>query len=367
MTTENNFGDAGAIGSAVSMDPTKPIYDASQTGSGGYFQWVNYGASLGTPNPVEQAMEIDNTSDVNRIVASAMFDYKIPFVSGLKANLNLASDYSDSEGSNSRPVTSPQTLTGNRTGSLNTYESTYKNNLLEFYLNYNKDLESINSRLDATAGYSWQHFEREGSSFTTSIGEDNQNDVESNFITENYLVSFFGRVNYTLAEKYLMTFTLRNDGSSRFDGDNQWGLFPSAAFAWKISDESFLKDSKTISSMKLRLGWGITGQQDIGNDYPAQAVYVTSSEGSYYQIGGQYIPTLRPSAYDPDIKWEETTTYNLGLDFGILDERLAGSIDVYYRETKDLLNTVTIPTGSNFSNTLLTNVGSLETKGLSFR
>jgi iron complex outermembrane receptor protein len=169
-----------------------------------------------------------------------------------------------------------------------------------------------------------------------------------------------------LANKYLLTFTLRNDGSSRFDGDNQWGLFPSAAFAWKISDESFLKDSKTVSSLKLRLGWGVTGQQDIGNDYPAQATYIASSGGSYYPINGQYMPTLRPNAYDPDIKWEETTTTNLGLDFGFLKDRLTGSVDVYYRETKDLLNTVTIPTGSNFSNTLLTNVGSLENKGIEF-
>ncbi|WP_297089311.1 SusC/RagA family TonB-linked outer membrane protein, partial [uncultured Draconibacterium sp.] len=364
MTTSNNFGDTGAIGSAISMDPTKPVNDASQTGSGGYFQWVNYGASLGTANPVEQLMAVDNKSDVNRIVANAQFDYKIPFVPGLKANLNLASDYSKGEGYNNRPTTSPQTLTDNRNGRLNDYDATHKNNLLEFYLNYNRDLESINSRIDATAGYSWQHFEREENSFTTSAGDDNQNDVTTASFTENYLVSFFGRLNYTLAEKYLLTFTLRNDGSSRFIDDNKWGLFPSAALAWKISDESFLKDSKTVSDLKLRLGWGITGQQDIGNDYPAQATYVQASEGSYYQIGGVFIPTLRPSAYDPDIKWEETTTYNAGLDFGFFDNQLSGSLDVYYRETKDLLNTVTIPTGSNFSNTLLTNVGSLENKGV---
>lgn len=364
MTTDNNFGDTGAISSAISMDPTKPVYDDTQSGSAGYFQWANYGASLGTANPVEQAMAVDNRSDVNRVVANAQLNYKLPFVDGLRANLNIATDYSKGEGHNIRPVTSPTTLTGDRNGSKNTYDATYKNNLIEFYLNYKKDLEGINSVIDATAGYSWQHFEEDSYSFTTSIGEDSQNDSESSSFTENYLVSFFGRINYTLADKYLLTFTLRDDGSSRFIDDNKWGLFPSAAFAWKISDENFLKTSNTISNLKLRLGWGVTGQQDIGDDYPAQATYVQSSIGSYYQINGEYIPTLRPDAYDPDIKWEETTTYNAGIDFGIFDDRLAGAVDVYFRETEDLLNEVTIPTQSNFSNTLLTNVGSLENKGI---
>lgn len=359
MTTDNNFGDKGAIGSAISMDPSKPVYDASKTGSAGYFQWENYGANLGTPNPVEQLMAVDNRSDVNRIVANAQIDYKIPFLSGLGANLNLATDQSKGEGHNNRPVTSPSTLTGETVGMTSTYWSENSNNLLEFYLKYNADIKAINSVLDATAGYSWQHFQREGGSFREGISQ-----PESSYITENYLVSFFGRLNYTLADKYLLTFTLRNDGSSRFQDDNQWGLFPSAAFAWKIKNENFLKNTDFVSNLKLRLGWGVTGQQDIGNDYPAQAVYIASSGGSWYPIDGKFQPTLRPNAYDPDIKWEETTTQNIGLDFGFMDDKISGSLDVYKRITDDLLNTVTIPTGSNFSNTLLTNVGSLENKGI---
>ncbi len=361
MTSDNNFGDSGAIGSAVSMDPTKPVYDASQTGSAGYFQWENYGANLGTPNPVEQLMAVDNKSEVNRVVANAQFDYKIPFVKGLRANLNLATDQSKGDGHNNRPVTSPSTLTGETVGMTSTYWSENSNDLLEFYLNYKADFESINSILDATAGYSWQHFQREGGNYREGISQ-----PTTSYITENYLVSFFGRVNYTLADKYLLTATVRNDGSSRFQGDNQWGLFPSAAFAWKIKNENFLKDVDFVSNLKLRFGWGVTGQQDIGNDYPAQATYVASSGGSYYMINGQYLPTLRPNAYDPDIKWEETTTQNIGLDFGFMDDKISGSIDVYKRVTDDLLNTVTVPTGSNFSNTLLTNVGSLENKGVEF-
>lgn len=368
MTTDHNFGDSGALGSAISMDPTKPIYD-NKPNSGGYFQWGNYGANLGTPNPVEQLMEADNKSKVNRVVGNIELNYLLPFVTGLRANVNAATDYSKGEGHNNRPVTSPSVLTSPLWGKLSDYDAKNTNNLLDIYLNYVKDIVNINSRIDATAGYSWQHFQREGSTLTRGIVDADhpyQETENSSFITENYLVSFFGRLNYSLANKYLLTGTVRYDGSSRFIGDNKWGLFPSAAFAWKIKEESFLKDADAVSEMKLRLGWGVTGQQDIGNDYPAQAAYITSSEGSYYPVGGQFMPTLRPSAYDPNIKWEETTTQNIGLDFGFFNNRISGSFDVYKRVTDDLLNTVTIPTGSNFSNTLLTNVGSLENKGAEF-
>jgi iron complex outermembrane receptor protein len=368
MLTGNNFGDTGAIGSAISMDPTKPIYD-NKPNSGGYFQWSNYGANLGTPNPVEQLMEVDNRSTVKRFIGNLQFDYKIPFIPELRANLNVATDYTTGDGHNNRPSTSPSVLTSPLWGKLSDFDAKNTNNLLDFYLNYSKGLEGIKSRIDATAGYSWQHFKREGSTFTRGIEDANhprQVTENSSFITENYLVSFFGRLNYTLAEKYLLTATVRQDGSSRFIGDNKWGIFPSAALAWKIKEESFLKDVDAVTELKLRLGWGVTGQQDIGKDYPAQAAYILSSPGSYYPIDGQFLPTLRPSAYDPDIKWEETTTQNIGLDFGFANNRISGAIDVYKRVTTDLLNTVTIPTGSNFSNTLLTNVGSLENKGFEF-
>ena len=171
-------------------------------------------------------------------------------------------------------------------------------------------------------------------------------------------------MNYTFNNKYLLTLTVRDDGSSRFSKENRWGIFPSAAFAWKLKEESFLKNVNVISDLKLRLGWGGSGQQDIGSYYPYQAQYATSSDGSYYQIEGDYSPTLRPNPYDPNIKWEETTTKNLGLDFGLFNDRITGSLELYNRKTKDLLNQVTIPTGSNFSNTLYTNVGSLENNGV---
>ncbi|MFN8206158.1 MAG: TonB-dependent receptor [Bacteroidales bacterium] len=375
MLTDHNFGDAGALGSAVTMDPTQPIKDGNAA-SDGYFQWSNYGANLGTPNPVEQLMEADNKSTVKRFIGNVQLDYTLPFLRDLHANLNLATDFSKSEGHNNRPTTSPSVLTSPLWGRLSNYNGNNKNKLLDFYLNYTKDLAEIKSRVDVTAGYSWQHFERENFNYArtyvdTTIDAETgkqkhpyQSTDSTRSFTENYLVSFFGRVNYSFDNKYLLTFTIRDDGSSRFSQKNRWGLFPSAAFAWRINQESFLKDVSAISDLKLRVGWGITGQQDIGNDYPSQAIYIQSSPGSYYYIDGKYIPTLRPSAYDPDIKWESTTTKNLALDFGLFKERVRGTIEIYNRVTDDLLNLVDIPTGSNFSNKLLTNVGSLENNGV---
>ncbi|HVN58172.1 MAG TPA: TonB-dependent receptor [Bacteroidales bacterium] len=372
MSTNQNFGDQGAIGSAINMDPTKPVMDSNPVSSktAGYFQWQNYGASLGTPNPVEQALAIDNRSVVNRLIGNVQLNYKLPFIPDLVANLNLATDYSSSTGHNRMPVTAPTALTSPLSnGRLDDYHGKNYNDLLDFYLNYVKDLNGIKSRIEATAGYSWQHFQRQGDNYARGIVDGThpyQKSDSSSFITENYLVSFFGRVNYSFMSRYLLTFTLRDDGSSRFSKANRWGLFPSAALAWKIKDESFLKNVKAVSDFKLRLGWGKTGQQDIGNDYPAQAIYTQSLDGSYYMINGQYIPTLRPDPYDPNIKWEETTTKNIGLDFGFLDNRITGSVDLYNRVTNNLLNLVTIPSGSNFSNKLYTNVGSLKNNGVEF-
>ncbi len=364
MSTYNNFGDSGALGSAVNMDPTQVIRDGKYS-TNGYFQWPTYGANLGTPNPVEQLMEADNKADVDRFIGNVQITLAIPYVDGLVANLNLAKDYTESDGHNNRPPSSPSTLTGDYWGRVNNYWAKNYNDLLDFYMNYKRDLPGINSSLEVIGGYSWQHFKSEGSSFTHGYYDDTHPYVSriDPSATENYLVSFFGRLNYTLMDKYLVTMNVRRDGSSRFI-NNKWGTFPSFAFGWKLKEESFLKDVKVVSAMKLRLGWGITGQQDItDNDYPAMALYEESSVGSYYMIDGEYIPTLRPQAYDPNIKWEETTTTNIGLDFGFFDDRISGSLDIYKRVTDDLLNLVTIPSGSNFSNTLYTNVGSLENKG----
>ncbi|MFA5327395.1 MAG: TonB-dependent receptor [Prolixibacteraceae bacterium] len=378
--TKQNFGDQGAVGSAVFFDPTQPVRNGN-TKFGGYYTWVNLSDVLadgtmdpngspnpiGVSNPVAMLEQTDNRSTVKRSIGNIQFDYKLPFLQGLRANLNMGYDYFSTKGHNNATDLAAFTYRSG-IGRKNDYEQTGKTQLLDFYLNYVKEISSIKSKVDATAGYSWQHFYKDGWSFVRN-GDETQVSVDketSKFINENYLVSFFGRVNYTLMDKYLLTFTLRDDGSSRFSADTRWGLFPAAAFAWKINEESFLKNVNAISDMKLRLGWGVTGQQDIGNDFPYLPVYRISTTTAQYQFGDTFYNTLRPDPYDANIKWEQTTTYNIGLDFGFLKNRISGSIDLYSRQTKDLLNFIPIAAGSNFSNFLTTNVGNLENKGVEF-
>jgi iron complex outermembrane receptor protein len=376
--TKQNFGDQGAVGSAVAYDPTQPVMNGN-TKFGGYHTWINLSDVLpdgsinpnGSPNPIGVANPVallnqtDNRSTVQRSLGNLQLDYKFHFLPELRANMNVGYDYFTTTGHNYASNDAAFTYRGG-IGRKNDYDQAGKTQLLDFYLNYVKDLESIKSKVDATVGYSWQHFYKDGSSFVRN-GDETQVSVDratSKFINENYLVSFFGRLNYTFSDRYLFTFTLRDDGSSRFSADTRWGLFPAAAFAWKINDEAFLKNVSAISDMKLRLGWGITGQQDIGNDYPYLPVYRGSTPTAQYQFGNEFYNTLRPNPYDANIKWEETTTYNIGLDFGFLKNRITGTFDVYKRETKDLLNFIPIPAGSNFSNFLTTNVGNLENKGI---
>jgi len=365
MHTNNNFGDNGAVGNAMSMDPSQPVRDGNSM-SDGYYQWSNYGANLGTANPLSQALLVNNRSVVNRFIGNIELNYTLPFLKDLHVHLNLATDVTKSEGYNNKPVTANPNILGTYTnGQLNNYNAKNTNNLLDFYLNYVKEVKSIKSKFDVTAGYSWQRFELENYNYTRDAVDPTITPDSISHANKLQLISFFGRFNYTLNDKYLLTFTVRDDGSSRFSPANRWGLFPSAAFAWKIKDENFLKNVNWLSQLKLRLGWGVTGQQDIGdNYYPYMANYTISQDGYYYLFNGQYIPTLRPEPYDPNIKWEQTTTKNIGLDFGFMNGRISGSLDYYFRVTKDLLEDITIPTGSNFSNHLYTNVGSLQNQGV---
>lgn len=233
-------------------------------------------------------------------------------------------------------------------------------------MNYAKEISTIKSFIDVTAGYTYQDWLTHSNNYIDYTADGEEFTVPDFPYDEprNTLISFFGRLNYTLMDKYLLTVTLRRDGSSRFYEDNRWGTFPSFALAWKIKEESFLKNVDTVSELKLRLGYGQTGQQDIYLYYPYLARYEMSSNVAQYQFGDQFYYMYRPAAYDRDIKWETTSTYNAGVDFGFLDNRITGSVDFYLKKTKDLLATVSVPAGSNFSNQLITNIGSLENKGL---
>ncbi len=370
MFADTRFANEGAIGSAVTFDPTQPVF---QNGSpwGGFFYWPQDDPNGNLPivnapsNPRAYIDLTNNTANVNRYLANAVFDYKFHFFPDLRLNLNIATDRSTTDGNEivSDKATWEYNSFGGR-GKFTDYSQEKISNLFESYLKYEKELPTISSKVDAMAGYSYQKFWR--------TKTDSLNNMEGTYTfpakvskTENYLVSFYGRLNYTLLDRYLLTFTLRRDGSSRFAENNRWGTFPSAAFAWKLKEESFLKNSNTISELKLRLGYGVTGQQDISsNDYPALARVNLGLDNARYQMGSQFYNTLKYEAYDANIKWEETTTLNAGLDFGFLENRITATLDVYQRKTTNLINYIPVPLGTNFSNYIDTNVGDLENKGI---
>ncbi|MDE5423720.1 TonB-dependent receptor [Ancylomarina sp. DW003] len=366
MMIENRFADKGAIGNALRYDPTQSVFN--KTGIyGGYTTWLTSDGSRnvnGTRNPVAQLQQKADKSDVSRIIADFQTDYKFHFLPDLKASVKLGYDYSDSEG---KVITDPEAAWVRTPSSevRKDYTQEKKNELIDFYLTYNKDLPSLNSKLNVMGGYEWQHFWSKSSEFIVDINNDPFKDSKNE--TENYLVSFFGRANYTFMDKYILTATVRKDGSSRFHEDNRWGTFPSAAFAWRVSEEAFVKDIETISSLKVRLGYGITGQQELNKgDYPYMGLYRLSDSRTRYQFGDQFYTLIRPDGYDEGLQWEKTTTYNAGIDFGLLNNRINGSLDIYKRKTEDLLNTIPVPAGTNFTDLLLTNVGDLENNGFEF-
>jgi TonB-dependent starch-binding outer membrane protein SusC len=370
MHINNRFANWGAIGSAMAFDPTKAVYDATSP-YGGYYAWRQTSGApitIATSNPVAQLFMRNDRSTVNRFLGNAQFEYRAHFLPDLKATLNLGGDFSNSEGHVDVPENAAWSYDAvNGGGEKQYYDQNKRNELLDFYLNYKKDLTGIKSRIDATAGYSWQHFYRNDSTYSSNASETRIFSNDPRHATENYLVSFFGRLNYVFADRYLLTATLRADGSSRFAEGNKWGYFPSVALAWDIKGEQLLRNVAVVSQLKLRLGYGITGQQEIGsNDYPYLARYTFGQTSAQYQFGNQFITTLRPEGYDKNLKWEETTTYNIGLDFGFVKNRITGAIDFYKRPTKDLLNTIPVPAGTNLTNQILTNVGDLVNKGVEF-
>lgn len=372
----NRFADLASLGMATQYDPTQAIYMKGSEYGNGYFMYLNdkgKPVDIGLANPVSILTDKSDKTKVYRSIGNAQFDYKFHFLPDLRANLNLGYDVSKGTGDVITVDNSPMSWTwGNFKkgfGENSSFWQLKRNTLLEFYMNYTKTFGA--HFIDAMAGYSWQHFYRsEWTKYPYSEAKAKEYGTEfykgeDDIITENYLVSFFGRVNYTLLDRYLLTFTLRNDGSSRFNKDNRWGVFPSAALAWRINEEDFLKDTRWLDDLKLRLGYGVTGQQNLGSgDYPYMARYAYSQPGANYYFGDRRIQLIAPLAYDENLKWEETTTYNAGLDFGFFKGMLSGTLDFYYRQTNNLLNTVTAPAGTNFSNELLTNVGTLENKGV---
>ncbi|QZT35974.1 TonB-dependent receptor [Halosquirtibacter xylanolyticus] len=368
MHIDNRFANDGAVGNAITYDPTKPVYDPNSK-YGGYTTTID---TKGNPvtiapnNPVALLDQTNNTSKVDRGIINGKFDYTPRFFSDLTATLSLGLDVSKSKGTDITDITAAWSSPNdpNRAGSYKPYTQNKNNQTLDFYLTYNKSLEDHTFK--AMGGYSYQKFKRDGTDITYNAMQNNIVTPENIDKNLNYLISFFGRVEYAFKHKYLLNATFRSDATSKLKESNRWGYFPSVGFAWKIKEEAFLKDVDPISSMKLRLGWGQTGQQGVKGDTPYLGTYTVSNATTQYPWGGSYINTQRPNGYDEDLKWERTTTYNVGLDFGFFEEKLSGSFEWYYRETTDLLSEVPVPAGANLTNLLLTNVGNLTNQGVEF-
>lgn len=382
MNGKNRYADTGAaIGGALSMDPTRPVYgdDSMYDVFGGYYQNAQATSDFSDPNweytankntaqnPVAALEQKDDRANSNDFVGNVEVDYKFHFLPDLRLHASLGGEYADGT---QTTVYSPYSFAYNYYGN-NTSTSEYKYNLsYNVYAQYLKTLGA--HTIDVMAGGEEQHFHRNG--FTVGNGWDSYTDEihdavlkeQTAYATRNTLVSYFGRLNYSLLDRYLVTFTMRWDGSSRFADGNRWGTFSSLALAWKMKEENFLKDVNFLSDLKLRLGWGITGQQDVTSDFAYMPLYVVSDDYAQYPFGDTYYHTSRANAFNTDLKWEQTTTYNAGLDFGFLNGRITGNVDGYYRETNDLLNSVKIPVGTNFNAQMLQNIGSLKNYGVEF-
>jgi TonB-linked SusC/RagA family outer membrane protein len=368
MNINNTFADQGAIGDAIGFDPTQPVFDNRVNNRSGYWMWEQSNGSpvsLATTNPVALLNLEDNKATVDRFLGNIQFDYKLHFFPDLRAVLNLGMDHSQSSGTTYVPEYASWLYTA--LGEDNAYSQIKDNTLLDFYLNYVKDVKSIWSKFDVMAGYSWQHFYLQNTTDNNNVPHDTAHYYNLTNKQQYYLLSFYGRLNYTLLNRYLLTFTLRDDGSSKFSSSKRWGLFPSAALAWKINDEPFLRNSKVLSQLKLRVGWGETGNQNIGtNWYPYLPTYYLSDRYTMYQFGNVWYQTLRPGAYDANIQWETTATTNVGVDFGFLKDRITGTLEYYYKNITNLLNYVPVPAGTNLSNYLWTNIGDMWNQGVEF-
>ena len=382
MYAHNDYA-AGAIGSAVGFDPTQPVRssDSKYSKFNGFWQWTQAMGSGRAPgwdwdkialagsNPVAQLEANNNRANSFDYQGNVELDYQIHGFEDLRLHMNFSGDWGNGKQQQDVEPWSPD----NFYYGFHKNDKEHKYNLnYTAYLQYYKDFTET-QHFDIMGGYEWRHEKYWGNYNGYGLypeghpgvsAGDKYNEQSSEWKSEHYLVSFYGRMNYIAYDRYMLTATLRADGSSRFSKDNHWGYFPSVAFGWKINEEPFLKNAKKLSELKLRLGWGMTGQQEGIGDYSYFATYQqpTSTRVLYPAAGEgfQYIP----NAYNPDLKWETTTTYNAGIDFGFFNNRFSGSVDVYHRKTTDLLMSAPVAAMSNFGNRVMKNVGELENTGV---
>jgi iron complex outermembrane receptor protein len=370
--TKYNHADGNAVGAAASFDPTQDVYVTNKYG--GYFEWLDAnGKPQGTngnasnPNPLSLLKFRSNKETINRYITNIQLDYKLHFFPDLHILANVGIDATSQTGNdNIDSILVTNQSTGGRYAY---YKQKKSNTLMEFSLSYSKNLPKYKSKIDVLAGHSYQAFVTDVYNYPIYSQSGNliagTTPVFATDKQENRMESYFGRLNYAFDNKYLITATLRRDASSRFSKDNRVGYFPSVAAAWKIK-EDFFKNCKVLTDLKLRLGWGITGQQDGIGNYGYLANYSYGTSTAQYQFGNDFYYFYRPSPYYPNLKWETTTTQNLGLDFGFLNNRITGTIEVYSKKTEDLLSRVDQAPGQNFDITLLRNIGNLENNGVEF-
>jgi len=372
-TYERNRFASGQEGNALTFDPTQPVYDPNSP-FGGFFQYHNANdddeltTNDLTPNapfnPVAELLQRRSVSDVYRLYGNVKLDYSMPFISGLTATVNLGLDKQDAEGTVDVSELNPLSQSdGSIIGSMSRYTNAQNNQLFDGYLNYKHLFGEID--LDVTTGYSYQKFESDRYNSNELLDDGIDSEPVTNIDPDLVLLAYFGRLNLSIQDTFLLTLTYRRDGTSRFAKKNRWGNFPSVAFAWK-ANQSLLANTKIVSQLKFRLGWGITGQQGIGSDNRTIHLdnYIRGIPSSQYQFGSSTIPIGVPQFRNEDLKWEETTTHNAGVDLGLSNDRFTASVDVFRKESSDLLVEAAVPDGSNFGNSGFQNIGEFTTEGV---
>ena len=377
--SKNHFANSGAVWNALAYDPTQPVYgnfDASGNPllftdgtplMGGFHQVIDkngYPGQGAIANPLAMLEDPENPAEVYRVVGNADIDYRLHFLPELRLHVTGGIDWARGTSKYYLPANSFEGFRDG--GSMNEQGPQINlNQVLTVYANYNKDFDAIMSTLDVTAGYDYQYWKRSAPGYDTYNALGEYRSTSAPWDERHTLLSYYGRLNYTFMERYLLTATMRRDGSSRFAKDHRWGTFPSVALAWRISKENFFRAlTPVLNDLKIRASYGVTGQQDGIANYSHLSNYTYSQPGASYYFAGQWIQTVRPSAYNSDLKWETTKSWNFGLDFGFMNNRITGSVDYYTRKTKDLLATVPVPAGVNFAKEMLTNVGNVDSKGV---
>ncbi|AUC83568.1 TonB-dependent receptor [Lacinutrix sp. Bg11-31] len=365
MYTENTFADRGAIGSAVSFDPTQSIYDPSSQYSG-YFAWLDSGTgnqnNLAPSNPLALLDLKDDTAEVRRFVGNVKLDYKIHGFENLTATINVGFDTSNSHG---RTITSEFIPTSDPTfnGARASYIQNSDNKIFDAYLTYKKSFKDVHN-LTVAAGHAYQSFEYDNFSYDSEAEEDG-NQFEFIDKSKNVLLSYFSRANYDYDGKYYLTASVRADASSKLNPDDRWGIFPSVAAAWSIHKEDFMQES-FFNELKLRVGYGEVGNINGLGDYQFLTRYQGSTDTANYQFGNSFYQTYRPEPINKDLRWEIGRTFNIGVDYAFLNRRVSGSINAYKKETNDLIASSLVDPFTNFGNRINANIGNMENKGLEF-